>query len=285
MSAPIKIERARTVKALRAQVAVWRGHNLRIALVPTMGSLHEGHLSLVRLALENADRVVVSIFVNPAQFAPHEDFESYPRTEDADCAKLAASGAHLAYIPRPEEMYAPDASTRVRVGGISQGLCGDSRPHFFEGVATVVCKLFLQCLPDVAVFGEKDYQQLLVIRRMVRDLSLPVEILGGPIVREADGLAMSSRNAYLTPEERRIAGALNAILAQMGRDLRAGKGRADVIAAGRARLKDAGFSAIDYLELRDAETLDPVSDPRRSARVFAAVWMGRTRLIDNMPVD
>lgn len=278
------IEQVRTVKDLRAAVRNWRAQGLRIGFVPTMGSLHQGHLSLVNHALAHADRVVVSIFVNPTQFAPHEDFDTYPRTEQDDCAKLETVGAHLAYLPHPDEMYADDASTRVRVDGLSQGLCGDVRPHFFEGVATVVAKLFMQVAPDIAVFGEKDYQQLLIIGRMVRDLSMPIDIIGAPIVREPDGLAMSSRNAYLAPNERAIAGQLNKILTQMSSDLANGKAVENILADGKNALAHAGFSPIDYLELRSAADLTPLATLDRPARLFAAAWVGKTRLIDNRPV-
>lgn len=279
-----EIQRLRTVDELRAQVKAWRAEGLRIGFVPTMGSLHAGHLALVEMALSQADRVVVSIFVNPTQFAPHEDLDAYPRTEDEDCAKLAEIGCHLAYIPKLREMYAENASTIVRVGGISQGLCGESRPHFFEGVATVVSKLLMQCAPDLAIFGEKDYQQLLVIRRMVRDLSIPVEIIGGPIVREDDGLAMSSRNVYLNRKERKIAGQLNKILKKMNEELLSASSVQDVLELAKPMILDAGFSSIDYLEIRDATNLEPLSEIDKPARIFAAVWMGKTRLIDNWPI-
>lgn len=278
------IEQVRTVKDLRATVKTWRTQGLRIAFVPTMGALHHGHLSLVEHALAHADRVVASIFVNPTQFAPNEDFSTYPRTEQDDCAKLESAGANLAYLPHPDEMYPPNASTRVRVDVLSEGLCGDVRPHFFEGVATVVTKLFMQVTPDIAVFGEKDYQQLLIIRRMVRDLSIPIDIVGAPIVREPDGLAMSSRNAYLSPNERAIAGKLNKILVQISNDLAAGKSVTGILDDGRQSLADAGFSPIDYLELRSAEDLTPLTALDRPARLFAAARVGKTRLIDNMPV-
>ena len=205
----------RTVAELRADRAKWRKAGEKIALVPTMGALHQGHLSLVALAKEKADRAVVSIFVNPIQFGPREDFHLYPRDEAGDLAKLAAAGADLVFIPDVAEMYPAGFSTRINVGDLTEDLCGAARPNHFDGVATVVAKLLLQCAPDVAIFGEKDYQQLLVIRRMVRDLNLPVEILGGPIVREKDGLALSSRNAYLSPAERRIAPLLHQTIAQV----------------------------------------------------------------------
>ncbi len=280
-----RIETVRTVDELRAQVAAWRRQGLRIALVPTMGALHEGHLSLVELALGAADRVVVSIFVNPTQFGPEEDFATYPRSEAQDRAKLAALGAHLVFAPGEEEMFAPDFSTEVFVAGVSEGLCGASRPHFFAGVATIVAKLLNQCQPDIAVFGEKDYQQLLVIRRMVRDLDMPVDILAAPIVRDSDGLALSSRNAYLSAAERQIAPLLHRAIADMAQDVAEGRPMSEALEAARRRLEGAGFE-VDYLEIRGAADLVPFEgeQPDRPARVFAAAWLGRTRLIDNVPV-
>jgi pantoate--beta-alanine ligase len=252
-------------------------------LVPTMGALHEGHLSLVRLAREKADKVVVSIFVNPTQFAPHEDFKDYPRELERDRAKLADENVDLIYAPAPGVMYAPDASTRVQVEGLSEPLCGISRPHFFGGVATIVTKLLIQCEPDMAIFGEKDYQQLLVIRRMVRDLSLPVEICSGPIIREKNGLALSSRNAYLNKAQQRIAPALYLHMRKAVRMIKAGAAIPAVLEKTKKALSADGFDKIDYLEVHDAETLAMVTKSTRSpARLFAAVWLGQTRLIDNI---
>ncbi|MDP2259812.1 MAG: pantoate--beta-alanine ligase [Caulobacter sp.] len=277
----------RTVAELRAQVSAWKREGLRVAMVPTMGALHEGHLSLVRLGNEKADRTVASIFVNPAQFAPHEDFDAYPRGEDRDSALLAAAGCALLFAPAVGEMYPEGFATTVNVAtGVSEPLEGVSRPHFFGGVATVVSKLLNQCRPDVAIFGEKDYQQLLVIKRMARDLDLGVEIVGGPTSREADDLAMSSRNAYLTPEEREAAAALPAAMRAAVEFLREGQPAATVEGRVKAILGEAGFGKIDYVEVRDGETLErlgpgPVG---AGARVFVAAWMGRTRLIDNWGV-
>ncbi|MDP1738251.1 MAG: pantoate--beta-alanine ligase [Caulobacter sp.] len=277
----------RTVAELRAIVAGWRAAGERVALVPTMGALHAGHLSLVDLAGRLADRTVASIFVNPAQFAPHEDFDAYPRGEDRDAALLADAGCDLLFAPSAREMYPAGFATAVSVAtGVSEPLEGVSRPHFFGGVATVVAKLLIQAGPDVAIFGEKDYQQLLVIRRMARDLDLPVEIIGAPTTREADGLAMSSRNAYLTPEERAAARALPAAMRYAVAALRDGGEAVDVEGAVMASLTGAGFGRIDYVEIRDGETLErlgpgPVSP---GARVFVAAWMGKTRLIDNWAV-
>jgi pantoate--beta-alanine ligase len=273
---------ARSLAPLRTQVRAWREAGEGVALVPTMGALHEGHLELVRLAKARCPRVVVSIFVNPAQFAPHEDFDRYPRDEAGDLAKLAAVGCDLVWSPDRAQMYPEGFATRIVPGGAAEGLEGEFRPHFFSGVATVCCKLFTQVAPDVAVFGEKDYQQLCVVRQMVRDLDLPLEIVGLPTVREPDGLALSSRNAYLSPEERRAAPLLRLTIAEVARA--AGKGdAAGAIAAGKAALEAAGFK-VDYLEVRDAETLRPVTpDTGRPLRVLAAAWLGKTRLIDNVP--
>jgi len=270
---------------LRGSIAGWRKTGLRVGFVPTMGYLHEGHLALVRRARELADRVVVSIFVNPTQFGPNEDFERYPRDEEGDLAKLRAEDVHLVYLPTRETMYAPDHATWVTVERLSEGLCGITRPHFFRGVATVVAKLLNRVQPDVAVFGEKDYQQLLVVRRMVADLDLPVEIVGHPTVREPDGLAMSSRNAYLSPEERRIAPRLHRILSRTAERLAQGIEAATELEAARHDLLGAGFDRVDYIELRDAGTLEPLARVTdRDGRLLAAVHLGGTRLIDNVPV-
>lgn len=278
-------KKAESVAALRKQVAAWRRKGERIALVPTMGALHEGHLSLVRMARKKADRTVVSIFVNPAQFAPTEDLASYPRDTEGDTAKLAGLGVDLIFMPGAQEMYPPGFSTRIEVSGLTEGLCGRSRPHFFGGVATVVSKLLLQCLPDIAIFGEKDYQQLLVIRRMARDLDIPVKILGGATVREADGLAMSSRNAYLGEDERARAPALYRTVSEAAKKLAGGAEVADALEAAHADLADAGFN-VDYLEVRNADDLTPIAGTvGEPARVFAAAMLGKTRLIDNVPVE
>lgn len=277
----------RTVKALRARIDAWRSAGHSVGLVPTMGALHAGHLSLVRRSNSLVARTVASIFVNPAQFAPHEDFGSYPRQEARDLELLQQSGCRLAYIPAREEIYPEGFQTAISVSEISQGLCGASRPHFFGGVATVVCKLLNQARPDIAVFGEKDFQQLLVIRRMVRDLDMHVDIIGAPIVRESDGLAMSSRNAYLSAEERAVAGKLNRIIANIAERLEAGAGVEPELAAGRQALLSAGFSRIDYLEVRSSDLLKPQGPGpvERPSRVFAAVILGKTRLIDNWPIE
>ena len=277
------ITTARTVGDLRARLATWRKAGESVALVPTMGALHEGHLSLVALAKSKAEHVVVSIFVNPIQFGPREDFKTYPRDEAGDLAKLAKASAHLVYAPDIAEMYPQGFSTQVRVGDLTEDLCGAARPNHSDGVATVVTKLLLQCAPDMAIFGEKDYQQLLVIKRLVRDLNVPVEIIGGPIVREKDGLALSSRNAYLSPSERKTAPLLYQTLSEVAADLAQGRGCDDAVVAARFKLDAAGFR-VDYVAVRDPDTLQPLSGSVQRARVLAAAYLGKTRLIDNVPV-
>ena len=288
-SRPDGLERLRTVAELRQAVAVWRAEAQSVGLVPTMGALHDGHLGLVRAARAACDRVVVSVFVNPTQFGPTEDYEVYPRDETGDMAKLEALGVDLVFAPEVEEIYPLGFATAVKVRGLTEGLCGASRPHHFEGVTTVVTKLLLQALPDAAYFGEKDYQQLQVIRRLVRDLDIPVRIEGVATVREADGLALSSRNAYLSPAERRIAPALHRTLRDLCESLvAAAPVSAEVVArevdGAKRALEAAGFTRIEYLEVRDAETLEPATELSRPARALAAAWLGDTRLIDNWPV-
>ncbi|MDB5450239.1 MAG: panC [Phenylobacterium sp.] len=276
----------RTVADLRARVRTWRAGGERVGFVPTMGALHEGHLSLVRLARERADHVVASVFVNPTQFGPNEDFDAYPRTEARDAELLASAGCELLFAPDVAEMYAPGFSTTITVAGVSEPLDGAARPGHFAGVATVVSKLLLQTAADVAVFGEKDYQQLQVIRRLVRDLDIPVEIVGAPTARAPDGLALSSRNAYLSAEERAAAPALARALTAAAEQLRAGAAVDETEAQARAALEAAGFRKIDYVEVRAADDLarlgpGPIAAP---ARILAAAVLGRTRLIDNMAV-
>ncbi|AID29798.1 pantoate--beta-alanine ligase [Mesorhizobium sp. USDA 4775] len=272
-----------SVAALRAQVSDWRRDGLRVAMVPTMGALHEGHLSLIRIAREKAERCVVSIFVNPAQFAPSEDLDKYPRQLARDLDLLATVKADLAFTPTVGAMYPSGFATRISVGGPSAGLESDFRPTFFEGVATVVAKLFLQATPDCAVFGEKDYQQLCVVRQLCRDLDLPVEIIGAPTIRDAHGLAMSSRNAYLDEAELAVARQLNAILRRAAAALAAGTHQDDATGeAGRALIA-AGFQKIDYVEARESLTLAPWRRDH-AGRVLAAAWLGKTRLIDNVEV-
>jgi pantoate--beta-alanine ligase len=273
-----------TIAALRGEVAAWRRAGARVGLVPTMGALHDGHLSLVRETQSRADKVIASIFVNPAQFAPHEDFDRYPRTLESDAAKLATVSLDLIFAPSVGEMYPDGFASRIEVGGPSAGLETDFRPHFFGGVATVVAKLLLAAMPDLAIFGEKDYQQLLVIRRLTVDLGLPIGIVGAPIIREADGLAMSSRNAYLTPDQRRIAGRLNLVLRDAIARARRGDPVVEAEQFARGDLLEAGFDSVDYVAIRDAATLEKIERLDRPARILAAAKIGATRLIDNMPV-
>lgn len=277
----------RTVADLRAHVAAWRARGERVALVPTMGALHEGHRSLVRLARAEADRVVASVFVNPRQFGPAEDFAAYPRDEAADARALEAEGCDLLFAPSPADMYPPGFATTISVAGVSEPLDGAARPGHFAGVATVVAKLLVQAAPDIAVFGEKDHQQLLVIRRLVRDLDLPVRVLGAPIARAADGLALSSRNAYLSAEDRARAPAMHRALAAAAEALNRGAPVAAVEAAGRAALTAAGFGQIDFFAVHHADDLAAAGPGplARSARVLAAAKLGRTRLIDNVSAD
>lgn len=274
----------RTVPKLRDRVSAWRSRNQRIGLVPTMGALHEGHLALVKRALETCDRVVVSLFVNPTQFGENEDLSTYPRDEAADRAILGELGVHVLYAPTMEEMYPQGLVTSVRVPELAEGLCGTFRPGHFAGVATVVTKLFSQSLPDMAVFGEKDYQQLQVIRGLVRDLDIPVHIEAVATVREADGLALSSRNAYLSPAERAIAPTLFRALRQAAAAIEAGGDIRDLIEESERALLEGGFSKVDYFEACDALTLKAVSDVHAPARVLAAAHLGTTRLIDNVAV-
>lgn len=278
-----KPEIASTIAELRRRLATERKLGMRIGLVPTMGALHEGHLSLVRDTKARCGITVVSIFVNPAQFGPNEDFARYPRTFESDCAKLAGL-ADVVFAPSVSEMYPDGFATRVEVGGPALGLESDFRPHFFAGVATVVAKLLVAVLPDEATFGEKDYQQLLVIRRLIADLGLPIEIVAGETVREADGLAMSSRNAYLAPEERKIASHLNLVLREVAKKVELGEPVASAQKWGEESLLRAGFSSVDYVDVRDAETLALLDSFSRPARVLAAAKIGTTRLIDNIAV-
>lgn len=274
-----------TVDAMRAQVAAWRDAGSRVAVVPTMGFLHRAHIALIEAALTDCDRVIVTIFVNPRQFGENEDFDTYPRDLDGDLAKISGAGAHAAFVPEMGEMYPPGYATTVTVDGLTDTLCGAARPGHFTGVSTVVTKLLLQCQADDAMFGEKDYQQLLVVRRMVRDLHIPVRIRAVPTLREGDGLAISSRNVKLTPDQRAQAPTLYKTLAATAAAVRGGADVAGAQAEGTRALTSAGFDRVDYLEVRDAETLASVSEIRAPVRVFAAAWFGETRLIDNVPVD
>lgn len=275
----------RSVAALRAQVAAWRAQRLTVGLIPTMGALHEGHLTLVKRALAQCDRAVATIFVNPKQFSPREDFAAYPRTAETDAAKLAGAGAHLLFMPGVGEMYPEGYATTVSVGGtITAGLCAPFRPGHFEGMATVVTKLLLQALADRVYFGEKDWQQLQVIRRFARDLDIPIAIEGVPTVREADGLALSSRNAYMSAAERQIAAVLPRAMAAAARAIATGGPVAAALEAAQAALTAAGFTAIDYVTYADSATLATVERFQPSGRLFVAAWLGRTRLIDNIAV-
>ena len=275
----------RTVSALRRAVSRWRAAGERIALVPTMGALHAGHLALVRAAQRRAPRVIVSIFVNPAQFAPHEDFASYPRSLGADLSALADMRVDLVWAPTVAVMYPPGFATRiVAEGPATAGLEDKFRPHFFSGVATVVAKLLIQCTPDFAMFGEKDYQQLKVVTRLAKDLDLPVKIIGVATVRERDGLALSSRNSYLSPSERAAAPTLYRVLKDCAGKITRGELPARVLDEGSAAIERAGF-ALDYLEARHAATLKPIESVKDGQiRLLVAARIGKTRLIDNVTV-
>ena len=274
----------RTLTDLRANTASWHSEGLTVGMIPTMGALHDGHLALVEEARRRVDRVVATIFVNPTQFGPKEDFAAYPRTEASDVAKLATLGVEAVFAPNAAEMYPPGHATTISLAGPALGLETDYRPHFFAGVATVVAKLLLGGFPDIAMFGEKDYQQLLVVRQMVKDLRIPTEIVALPTLREPDGLALSSRNAYLSPDERRVAPRLAAVLNETAAAIRAGGDTAHHLRQGFGALEAAGFRP-DYLELRNAETLAlPASVAGEPLRLLAAAWLGKTRLIDNIAV-
>jgi pantoate--beta-alanine ligase len=275
----------RSVAELRNRVQYWRDQGLKVALVPTMGALHAGHLSLIHAALEAADRVVASVFVNPTQFGPNEDFSRYPRQEERDARLLEGGGCHLLFAPSVSEMYPDGFATTVSVTGVSEGLCGGARPGHFNGVATVVTKLLLQAQAHVALFGEKDWQQLTVIRRLVADLDIPVEVVGVPTVREADGLALSSRNAYLSAADRAIAPALHRALQAVADGLRQGRGPQELCHRAAADLLAAGFLSVDYVEARTADTLEILTRLDRPARILAAARLGGARLIDNIGVD
>lgn len=277
----------RDIAMLRQHVARWRTEGLSVALVPTMGALHEGHLALIDIAKADAVRIVVSIFVNPMQFAPNEDFRQYPRDIESDINAVKARGGHILFAPNTGEIYGKGFATRIEVGGVGEELEATERPGFFSGVATVVAKLLLQCAPDSAIFGEKDFQQLLVVRQLVRDLDIPVRILSCPVVRDEFGLAHSSRNAYLSKEQIKVARCLNAVLREAGEKISSGEKIAEVLAWGKNRLLQEGFDKVGYLELRDGENLDAVTTLASGggqARLLAAVQLGSVRLIDNMPV-
>ena len=274
----------RQVQGLRQRVAQWRTEGHTVALVPTMGALHEGHLHLMQRALTMADRAVATIFVNPTQFGEGEDFDAYPRSEQEDWEKLNAAGVHLLYAPPPEEMYPDGFSTEICVSGVSDDLEGAHRPGHFNGVATVVAKLLLQTVPDHALFGEKDWQQLAVIRRMRKDLNIPVDIIGVPTVREADGLALSSRNAYLSEEQRAVAPELHRQLLKVADTARNGGDVEDAIHKATEALILSGFSVVDYLTVRHGETL-AIWQQGQPGRVLVAATLGKARLIDNIDVS
>ncbi len=280
MTVPI----VRTVADLRAMVRQWRCEGASVAVVPTMGALHEGHLSLVRVALEKADRVIVTLFVNPKQFDSAADLAAYPRTENEDAAKLAPLGAHLLYAPDAAEIYPDGFATTISVDGVSGGMCGAFRPGHFDGVATVVAKLFLQTSADMAFFGEKDFQQLHVVRRIARDLDIPITVVGCSTVREADGLALSSRNVRLTPPERQAAPKLASALLDAAEQLARGAPVKPTLAGAREAILSAGYAQVEYLELRAEEDLRALHDLDRPARLLVAAWLGATRLIDNVKV-
>jgi pantoate--beta-alanine ligase len=274
----------RSIAELRQTVARWRRSGRSVGLVPTMGAPHAGHLALVRRARDECDRVITTIFVNPKQFNRADDLSGYPRDEARDAGKLEALGADLLFAPPIEEVYPEGFATTVSVPALSHCLCGAARPGHMEGVATVVAKLLLQSLPDKAYFGKKDYQQLLIVRRMVRDLDIPVAVVGLATVRESDGLALSSRNALLTAGQRTRAPELYRVLCRLAEKLEGGTAAKPLLARGREELVRAGFDPIDYLELRSAAALEALASADRPARVFAAAWLGEVRLIDNLAV-
>ncbi len=274
----------RTVKDLRHYVSKWKAEGLRVGLVPTMGALHKGHLSLLDEISKKSDRIVTSIFVNPLQFGEGEDLKSYPRDETDDLLKLSEHPCDLVFAPQANEMYPEGFQTSVSLSTVASGLEGKSRPGHFDGVATVVTKLFNQTMADVAIFGEKDYQQLQMIKRFSSDLDQGIEIMGGKLVREADGLAMSSRNVYLSAKERKVAGEFNQILRDLVQAVEGGTPLRQAEAQATRFLLEAGFKAVDYVSVRDAESLDEISDLTRPARVLAVARIGTVRLLDNMAI-
>ena len=275
----------RTLAGLRERTGNWRANNETIGLVPTMGALHPGHLSLVRAARNCCDRVIVTIFVNPKQFNRSEDLDKYPRSEEDDTRQLEALGVDVAYLPNLEEIYPPGFLTKVCVTGLTDMLCGRTRPGHFDGVATVVTKLFTQSQADQAFFGEKDYQQLQLVSRLAKDLDLALKVVGCPVIREEDGLAMSSRNRLLTTEDRARAAVLPEVMQDLAASLRAGARLSDIVEKGSVRLLSGGFNEIDYIELRYGNTLEAIDTATEpDTRLFIAAWLGGVRLIDNVVV-
>lgn len=281
MIAPIE----RQLAGLRAQTAIWRKAGQTIGVVPTMGALHQGHLSLARAARDRCDRVIVTIFVNPKQFNDPDDLKNYPRTENEDALKLESIGVDLIYVPDPDQIYPDGFATNVSVAGLTDMLCGAARPGHFDGVATVVSKLFLQTAADFAFFGEKDYQQLQIVRRMAADLDVPIEVIGCPTIREEDGLAMSSRNLLLSDRARIAAPVLVEVMQDLRRQVLDGASMPTLLPDAKARLSAAGFTQVDYLELRDGADLSLLDQAKPGARLFAAAWLAGVRLIDNIAVD
>ncbi|WP_299899612.1 pantoate--beta-alanine ligase [uncultured Ruegeria sp.] len=281
MTAPI----LRSLAELRAKTTTWHRNGETIGVVPTMGALHEGHLSLAQAAKQGCDRVIVTIFVNPKQFNSPEDLANYPRAEHEDARKLAPYGVDAVYVPDPQEVYPEWFSTTVSVAGLTDVMEGPFRPGHFEGVATVVAKLFLQTRADRAYFGEKDYQQLLVVRRMARDLNIPIEVIGCPTVREPSGLAMSSRNLLLSPQGLKIAEQMNSVMRQVADDLAEGADFALLAQDAKETLLKVGFTEVEYIDLRCAETLESLSTATQPARLFVTAWTDGVRLIDNIPVN
>ena len=274
----------RQVADLRSCITGWRSDGMSVGLVPTMGAMHDGHLSLVRASIQQNDRTCVSLFVNPKQFGEGEDFGTYPRDEAADAAALAALSADLMYAPAGDAMYPAGSVTAVSVPGLGDWLEGEFRPGFFTGVATVVTKLLLQAMPDAAYFGEKDYQQLCLVRRLVADLDIPVEIAACPIVRDSSGLALSSRNAYLSDDQRAMAPGLNRALGQAAEAIRGGEDMAAATATATAAILGAGFAKVDYVAVRAAASLEPAEKYDGNQRILAAAWLGDVRLIDNRDI-
>lgn len=274
----------RDIAMLHRAVTALKQGGKSVALVPTMGALHDGHISLVRMAKRVADHAVVSIFVNPTQFGPNEDFAAYPRDEARDAAMLAQEGASLLWAPDVATVYPPGHSTHIEVAELGADYCGAARPGHFDGVATIVAKLFNQVRPDVAIFGEKDWQQLAIIRRMARDLDFAIDILGAPIARDTDGLALSSRNAYLSTDQRAAATAFPAALKAAAKAIAGGADVAETLTKAEAGIVKGGFDSVDYVALADADSLERLSAFRKPARLLAAARIGKTRLIDNFPV-